>query len=85
MNGDNAKGFAIGLLTGAVIGGVCALLYAPKSGKKTRELIKGKASEFINEVADTVKDETGEIMDSVKSVASEASRKGQAVAHAIRN
>jgi len=40
MNKDNACGFGIGLLTGAVIGGVVALLYAPKTGKQTRQLIK---------------------------------------------
>ncbi len=35
--------FGIGLLAGAVIGGVVALLYTPKSGKETRELLKNKA------------------------------------------
>ncbi|MDO8491163.1 MAG: YtxH domain-containing protein [Dehalococcoidia bacterium] len=30
MNKDHANGFGIGLFTGAVIGGVIALLYAPK-------------------------------------------------------
>ena len=40
MNKDNAIGFGIGLLAGVVIGGAIALLYAPKSGKETRQLIK---------------------------------------------
>ena len=44
MNNDYAIGLGIGLLTGAVIGGVIALLYAPKTGKETRQLIKDKAS-----------------------------------------
>ena len=36
MNKDNTIGFGIGLLTGVVIGGVVALLYAPRSGKESR-------------------------------------------------
>ena len=42
MNKDHAIGFGIGLLTGALIGGVIALLYAPKTGKETRQFIKDK-------------------------------------------
>ena len=72
MNKDCAAGFGIGLLAGAVIGGVIALLYAPKSGKETRQLIKVKA----NEVVDTLKKETSEVIDTVKEAASEISRKG---------
>ena len=47
--GDWVKGFLIGGLVGVVIG----LLYAPKSGKETREDIAEKAKEL----ADKVKDE----------------------------
>ena len=54
MNKDNAIGFGIGLLTGAIIGGVIALLYAPKTGKETRQLIKDKAAEVV----DAVKEKT---------------------------
>ena len=38
----NTGSFITGLLAGAAIGGVIALLYAPKSGKDTREQIKHK-------------------------------------------
>ena len=54
MNKDNAIGFGVGLLTGAVIGGIIALLYAPKTGKETRQLIKDKATDVI----DAVKEKT---------------------------
>ena len=71
----------IGLLAGAVIGGVIALLFAPKTGKETRQLIKDKATEVV----DTAKEKTSEVMDTVKDAASEASRKGQAAIHALKN
>jgi len=62
MNKDNAIGFGIGLLAGAIIGGVFALLYAPKAGKETRKLIKDKATEVV----DTVKEKTSGVIDAVK-------------------
>ena len=81
MNKDNAIGFGIGLLAGAVIGGVIALLYAPKSGKETRQLIKDRATEVMG----AVKEKSSEVMDTVKEAASEASRKGQAAVKAIKS
>jgi gas vesicle protein len=38
--------FFIGMLTGAVVGGVTALLLAPKTGKETRQMIKDKTMEW---------------------------------------
>ena len=81
MNKDHAFGFGIGLLTGAVIGGVIALLYAPRSGKETRQLIKDK----VTAVVDTVKEKTSGVIDTVKEETSEASRKGQAAVRAIKS
>jgi gas vesicle protein len=81
MNNDFAKGLCIGLVSGAVIGGVIALLYAPKTGKETRQLIKDKATEVV----ETAKEKTGEVIDTVKDAASEAGRKGQAAIHALKS
>jgi len=81
MNTDNAIGFGIGLLAGAVIGGAIALLYAPKSGKETRQLIKDKTTEVV----EVVKEKTSGVMDAVKESASEASRKGQAAIKAVKS
>ncbi len=92
MNRDNAIGFGIGLLTGAVIGGVIALLYAPKTGKETRKLIKDKATEVVDTVKeksggviDAFKEKTSGFVDTVKEAASEANRKGQAAVKAIKS
>ena len=81
MNKDNAIGFGIGLLTGAIVGGVIALLYAPKTGKETRQLVKDKAIE----VADTAKEKASEVVDTVKEKVSEASRKGQAAIQSLKS
>jgi gas vesicle protein len=81
MESENLTAFGIGLLAGLVIGGAVALLYAPKTGKETRKLIKDKATEVV----DTVKEKTGGVIDTVKEAASEASRKGHAVGHAIKS
>lgn len=50
MNKDNAIGLGIGLLAGAAIGGIIALLYAPKTGKEARQLIQDKATDVVDEV-----------------------------------
>ncbi len=81
MNRNHAIGFGVGLLTGAVIGGVIALLYAPKTGKETRQLIKNKATDVV----EAVKDKTIGVVDAVRGAASEANRKGQAAVHALQS
>ena len=81
MDRERCAGFCTGLLVGAVIGGVIALLYAPKSGKETRQLIKDKATEVV----DIVKEETSGVMDTVKEAASEAGRKGQAAVKSLKS
>jgi gas vesicle protein len=42
MNGQQGTSFMLGLVVGAIAGGVIALLYAPKSGKETRAFIGEK-------------------------------------------
>ncbi len=45
-----ASSFLTGLLAGAAIGGIIALLYAPQSGKETRAQIRKKFEELENEM-----------------------------------
>ena len=66
MNRDHVIGFGVGLLTGAVVGGVIALLYAPKTGTETRQLIRDKAGSVVN----AVRGKTSEVVDSVKEKSS---------------
>ncbi|HUC20373.1 MAG TPA: YtxH domain-containing protein, partial [Candidatus Polarisedimenticolaceae bacterium] len=44
---EKKKGFVTGALIGTLIGGVTALLFAPKSGKETQADIKQKAQEVV--------------------------------------
>ncbi len=44
--------FLAGLLAGATLGGILALLYAPQSGKETREKVKQKFSSLEKELED---------------------------------
>jgi len=73
-------GFGMSLLAGAAIAGAVALLYAPKSGKDTRQLIKDKASS----VAGAVKEKASRAFHVVQKAASEAGSKGYAVADVIK-
>jgi gas vesicle protein len=58
--------FITGLLAGAVIGGVIALLYAPQSGKETREKLRQKFNDLEKEL-ETLKVKAGEKSQKVKS------------------
>jgi len=53
-----AKGLVIGLLAGAVFGVALGMLYAPKSGADTREMLKDKAME--------AREKAGEMVEKVK-------------------
>jgi gas vesicle protein len=53
-----AKGLVIGLLAGAVFGVAVGMLYAPKSGAETREILKEKAME--------AREKAGELVEKVK-------------------
>jgi gas vesicle protein len=64
-----ARGLILGFLTGTIVGGVVALLYAPKSGKELRSDIKLKKDEFI--------DDTSEYMQIAKEKANKLINEGK--------
>lgn len=69
---NNKSKFILGALFGAVAG----ILFAPKSGKETRKILKIKAEDLINkakeidviEVRDTITSKTQEIIDEIKEL-----------------
>lgn len=48
LNIKMTKGLMIGTMAGAAVGGLTALLYAPKNGKELRKDISVKKNELIN-------------------------------------
>jgi len=53
---DTMASFGLGLLIGAAIGTAIGMLYAPQSGKETRELIREKAIETREKAEDIIED-----------------------------
>ena len=46
---DNSDNFFKGLIFGGIIGGILGVLYAPKSGRETREEISGESEKLLNQ------------------------------------
>jgi gas vesicle protein len=60
---DSGNSFLIGFVLGAIAGVAVGFLYAPKSGKETRTLLKekigevrGKASELMGDTGKKIKE-----------------------------
>lgn len=69
-----SKDYLVGFLSGALVGGIIALLYAPMAGKETRQLIKEKAS-----------DAAGEVKYKASNMYGEVKNKASGVIHAIKD
>ncbi|MBM3172679.1 MAG: YtxH domain-containing protein [Chloroflexi bacterium] len=67
---ESGSGFAIGFVVGAVVGVVVGLLFAPRPGEETREILVEKGKQ--------VRDKSAEVAAKAKKVAAEAVRKAQA-------
>jgi gas vesicle protein len=78
---NKGMGFGVGLLVGAAIGGAVALLYAPKKGEETRQIIKDKAAGTV----ETVKERTGQVIGAFKGATTEVGNKGRATIQALRS
>lgn len=76
---SKSKDFTLGLVSGAVIGSVVALLYAPDKGSNTRDIISYRLSNYLDEIShliDRLSDE--------KEAISEAKQKGDLVVEDAR-
>jgi gas vesicle protein len=69
-----AGGYLAAFAIGALVGTVAALLYAPRSGKETRELLakkgrelKGQATDAIDDAKDFVQGKKAELVAAVEA------------------
>ncbi len=65
---DNKGDFLAGVVIGAVMGAVAGILFAPASGKETRERIAEKGREVKEQAVDTAKDTKEEIASASKEL-----------------
>lgn len=74
------SGSAIGaFLGGALVGGVIALLFAPKSGAETRSMIR----DFVDDEIDMVKDKAAEAREFVEDKVDKYKRKARRAVNEI--
>ena len=88
---DNFGSFIIGFIVGGIAGAIATILYAPKSGEETRQIIRNKKDEFVEKanvsmdevykqaeiVAKDAKDLMDDIASITKSHANEITKKGK--------
>jgi len=82
----SGNSFLSGLLAGAAIGGIIALLYAPKSGKETREQLKNKFTELETELENLkgqASQKTGKIRDDLAQKLADLKREIENLSKAV--
>lgn len=61
---NNCKDFGTGLFWGALIGAAIGVLYAPRKGAETRQILTEKALDIgdkINEAAEEIREKAAEV------------------------
>jgi gas vesicle protein len=77
MSKDSNKGLALGAAIGAVVGVVTGILFAPKSGKETRQDIKDtavKVAAKLQEEAKHLQEELSHLIEKAEEKAKEAGK-----------
>lgn len=77
---SKSKDFTLGLISGALVGSVIALLYAPDKGSNTRDVISYRLSSYLDDLTQLI-DKLSEEKESI----SEAKRKGDLVVEDARH
>ena len=74
-HGSCKRKFACGVIFATLVGGITALLFAPKSGDKLRKDIKKKYSDVSDKACDLIDgvcEQTTELIEKAKDIASDA-------------
>jgi gas vesicle protein len=77
---SKSKDFTLGLLSGALVGSVIALLYAPDKGENTRDVLSYRVSSYLDELSHLI-----DRLSEEKASISEAKRKGDLVVEDARH
>lgn len=77
---SKSKDFTLGLLSGALVGSVIALLYAPDKGRNTRDILSYRLSSYLDELTHLI-----ERLSEEKTAISDAKRKGDLVVEDARH
>ena len=80
MSDNNGSTNILFFLAGAAVGATVALLYAPQSGKKTREYISNKAEEgkdYIVDRSKELREQAEEYVEKGKGMVSEQLERGK--------
>ena len=62
----NTNKLVTGLIAGAALGAVAGLLFAPKPGKQSRQIVAARADELRNK-ADGIRDKAAGYVDAIRS------------------
>ena len=76
---SKSKDFTVGLLSGALIGSVVALLFAPDKGSNTRDILSYRLDNYLDELSQLLEQLSDE-----KKMVSDAKKKGNLVVEDAR-
>lgn len=77
---SKSKDFTFGLISGALVGSVIALLYAPDKGSNTRDILSYRLSSYLDELTHLI-----DRLSEEKAAISDAKRKGDLVVEDARH
>lgn len=66
---SKSSNFTLGVLTGAMVGAIVALLYAPDTGENTRNRLSyqlGKYTDDLNDLIDKLREEKNQLVSEAK-------------------
>ena len=81
QDSDNSKGFALGMIVGALLGASAALLLAPASGEQTRRVLRRKAVRLSERGGNTL----GHVAEDAERAARQLARRGRKAAIRARD